>query len=368
MHNILAIESSCDETAVAIYNSHDGLLAHSIFSQIDMHKEYGGVVPELASRDHLNKICPLIYDCINKVVQTGQIKQANISLDNIDAIAYTAGPGLAGALLVGAGVANSLAYAAKKPIIPIHHLEGHILSPLLDIPKQEHSCIFPFMCLLVSGGNTQLILVKNIGEYTLLGETLDDAAGEAFDKTAKILGMPYPGGALVSMHAEQGQDVYNFPRPMLHSKDLDFSFSGLKTAVLNQVQKIKLNNININVNDINQQDINNICASFVASSIDVLVHKSINAMNFINSSNTDNSNKVKNIIVCGGVSANKQLRAKMSLTCAKFGYNAIYPSLQWCTDNAAMIALSASLHYSKNTLCATYNYDFAVYPRWELYK
>ena len=217
---ILGIETSCDETGVAIYCSNRGILANTLHSQIELHQLYGGVVPELASRDHIKRIIPLVEECFS---------QAKINKDDIDGVAYTSGPGLNGALLVGAGVANGLAFSINKPIIPIHHLEGHLLSPLLQSNSQPQT---PFIALLVSGGHSQIILVSEIGSYTLLGDTLDDAAGEAFDKTAKMLDLPYPGGKYIAQLAINGQDVYNLPRPMINSKDLNMSFSGLKTAVL----------------------------------------------------------------------------------------------------------------------------------------
>jgi N6-L-threonylcarbamoyladenine synthase len=328
--NILAIESSCDETAVAIYNSENGLLSHALYSQISLHQAYGGVVPELASRDHLEKITPLIQQ---------SLADAKIKLNNIDIFAYTQGPGLAGALLVGASVANSMAFALNKPILGIHHLEGHILSPLLDT---SNNLAFPFLCLLVSGGNTQLIWVQDVNEYEMLGETLDDSAGEAFDKTAKLLGMPYPGGPQVSQMANLGQDIYNFPRPMQHSNCLDFSFAGLKTAVLTQVKLMG------GVENLTEIDKSNICASFVAATTDILSLKCMKAMKMIKENKSLSENKSLILVVAGGVSANSQLRDKLNASCAKNKYQVYYPPLKWCTDNAAMIALVADLKIKKN--------------------
>ncbi len=349
--NILAIESSCDETAVAIYNNENGLLSHALHSQIPLHQAYGGVVPELASRDHLAKIIPLIQQ---------SLFEANINLNNIDIFAYTQGPGLAGALLVGASTANSMAFALNKPILGIHHLEGHILSPLLDTSSTLE---FPFLCLLVSGGNTQLIWVQDVNEYEILGETLDDSAGEAFDKTAKLLGMPYPGGPQVSKIAHQGEDIYNFPRPMQHSNCLDFSFAGLKTAVLTQVKRMG------GAENLTEQNKADICASFVEATTDVLSFKCMKAMRMIKESKKLKLNAELNLVVCGGVSANLQLREKLNIICAKHKYQIYYPPLKWCTDNAAMIALAADLKIKKNPelLKNFANGNFDVLPRMKLH-
>lgn len=339
MRNILAIESSCDETAVAIYNSTRGLLGHSLFSQINLHKDYGGVVPELASRDHLIKITPLINSCL---------KTANLELDEIDVFAYTKGPGLAGSLLIGAGLANTLAFCCNKPIIGIHHLEGHILSPFLSTNKPN----FPFLCLLVSGGHTQLIWIEDISKYQILGETLDDSAGEAFDKTAKLLGMDYPGGPIVSEYALQGQQIYKFPKPMQHSPCLDFSFAGLKTSVLTQVKKMQT---------LSTQDKYNICASFVHACTDILTIKSVKAIK----QKLQEHQKIS-LVVCGGVSANTQLRDKLNKAGMQNNFDVYYPPLEWCTDNAAMIAVAASLKLDKDLSLASKNYDFEIKPRWDL--
>ncbi|MEN9947073.1 MAG: tRNA ((37)-N6)-threonylcarbamoyltransferase complex transferase subunit TsaD [Pseudomonadota bacterium] len=332
---ILGIESSCDETGLAIYDSKKGLLANSLFSQIELHQEYGGVVPELASRDHLRKIIPLLDQCLN---------QAQLNLDQIDAIAYTAGPGLNGALLIGASVANSLAYACKLPTIPIHHLEGHLLSPLLTNPHLKP----PFVALLASGGHSQLIAVKQIGDYELLGDTLDDAAGEAFDKTAKMLGLPYPGGRYIAKLAEDGQMEYSLPRPMLHSGDLTMSFSGLKTAVLTLI-----NNLHHQGVVVEGQVLADLAYSIEQSITDVLVKKSLLAVQ---------QTGFKTIVVSGGVSANLTLRTKLDQALAKIKSKAYYPPLDLCTDNGAMIALAGAYRLEQQKL----DYSFTVKPRWSL--
>ena len=273
---ILGIETSCDETGIALYDSNKGLLGHTLHSQIDLHAEYGGVVPELASRDHIRYIIPLINQLLNKT---------SIAKEAINAIAYTAGPGLSGALLVGSTVGESLSFALGIPSIPVHHLEGHLLAPMLEDTKP----VFPFLALLVSGGHTQIIHVKQIGQYDIVGDTLDDAAGEAFDKTAQLLGLGYPGGAKLSKLAESGKPKYDLPKPMLHSKDFDFSFSGLKTAVLTLVKKQPELTNTIKAN---------IAASFQESITEVLIFKTLKAMNSLN---------LNQIVVSGGVGANKQL-------------------------------------------------------------
>lgn len=328
---ILGIETSCDETAIALYNSELGLLAHSLYSQIELHAQYGGVVPELASRDHIKRIVPLIYQCLS---------DASCSLNDIDAIAYTAGPGLNGALLIGASVANGLAFSLGKPVIQIHHLEGHLLSPFLC----EEKPTLPFIALLVSGGHTQIIAVEEVGKYQLLGDSLDDAAGEAFDKTAKLLGLGYPGGKYIADLAINGQDIYKLPRPMLNSNNLDFSFSGLKTAVLLLVNKIK------EQKDITLEIKQNLAASIEEAITDVLAKKVATAVG---------QTKISTVVVSGGVSANLTLRKKLNnLKNTKI----YYPPLDLCTDNGAMIAI-AGLYRYKN---AKFNYDFSVYPRWRL--
>ena len=277
---VLGVESSCDETGIALYDSAAGLLSHALHSQVAMHAEYGGVVPELASRDHIRRIVPLLREALAR---------AGRQLSEVDAIAYTRGPGLAGALLVGCAFAEALAVALDRPTIPVHHLEGHLLSPLLSSDPPA----FPFVALLVSGGHTQLMRVTGVGAYELLGETVDDAAGEAFDKSAKLLGLPYPGGALLSKLAEQGSPgVYQLPRPMLHSGDLDFSFSGLKTAVLTLVRHQGA--------VLTEEFRANAARAFQEAIVEVLVRKSLQAMK---------QTGLKQLVVAGGVGANRQLRS-----------------------------------------------------------
>lgn len=334
---VLGIESSCDETGLALYDTQRGLLAHALHSQIAMHREYGGVVPELASRDHIRRILPLLEEVLEK---------SSVTHASIDAIAYTQGPGLAGALLVGASVANALAMAWAKPVIGIHHLEGHLLSPLLvDEPPP-----FPFVALLVSGGHTQLMRVADVGVYETLGETLDDAAGEAFDKTAKLLGLGYPGGPEISKLAQDGTSgAITLPRPMLHSGDLDFSFSGLKTAVLTHVKRYG--------ETVPERDKANLARAFVDAAVDVLVAKSLAALK---------RTALKRLVVAGGVGANRQLRAALSAAAAKRGFDVHYPDLSLCTDNGAMIALAGALRVQRWPQQAAYDYAFTVKPRWDL--
>ena len=329
---ILGIETSCDETGIALYDSNKGLLGHTLHSQIDLHAEYGGVVPELASRDHIRYIIPLINQLLNKT---------SIAKEAINAIAYTAGPGLSGALLVGSTVGESLSFALGIPSIPVHHLEGHLLAPMLEDKKP----VFPFLALLVSGGHTQIIHVKRIGQYDIVGDTLDDAAGEAFDKTAQLLGLGYPGGAALSKLAESGKPKYDLPKPMLHSKDFDFSFSGLKTAVLTLVKKQP------ELTDIIKA---NIAASFQESITEVLIYKTVKAMNSLN---------LNQIVVSGGVGANKQLREKLTKLSQEDNFQLFFPSLEFCTDNGAMIALAGYLRYA---LSEKKDYRFTVMPRWRL--
>jgi N6-L-threonylcarbamoyladenine synthase len=334
---VLGIESSCDETGLALYDTERGLLAHALHSQIAMHREYGGVVPELASRDHIRRALPLLEEVLER---------AGTARTAIDAIAYTQGPGLAGALLVGASIANSLAMAWDIPTIGIHHLEGHLLSPLLvDEPPP-----FPFVALLVSGGHTQLMRVTDVGVYETLGETLDDAAGEAFDKTAKLLGLGYPGGPEVSRLAEFGTPgAVSLPRPMLHSGDLDFSFSGLKTAVLTQVKKLGSN--------VCEQAKADLARGFVDAAVDVLAAKSLAALK---------QTKLKRLVVAGGVGANRQLREALSAAAKKRGFDVHYPDLSLCTDNGAMIALAGALRLQRWPEQAGKDYAFTVKPRWDL--
>lgn len=335
----LGIESSCDETGIALYQTGHGLLAHALHTQVDMHGEYGGVVPELASRDHVQRVVPLI----RKV-----LCDANISLDQISAIAYTQGPGLGGALLVGASVANALAYTLDIPAIGIHHLEGHLLSPLLSDPAPG----FPFVALLVSGGHTQLMRVDAVGHYTLLGETMDDAAGEAFDKSAKLLGLGYPGGpALAKLAAQGSPERFKLPRPMLHSGDLNFSFSGLKTAVLTLARQNGISEQKASDTQI-RADI--ACATQEAI-IDVLVCKAQAALL---------QTGLNQLVVAGGVGANQLLRQRLSEDIGKHGGKVFYPDMQFCTDNGAMIAFAGALRLALQQGRKEYRFD--VKPRWDL--
>ncbi|HEX9195072.1 MAG TPA: tRNA (adenosine(37)-N6)-threonylcarbamoyltransferase complex transferase subunit TsaD [Azonexus sp.] len=333
---ILGIESSCDETGIALYDSTAGLLSHALHSQVAMHAEYGGVVPELASRDHIRRVVPLLRSTV---------EYAGKSLADIDAIAYTRGPGLAGALLVGCAFAEGLAVALDKPTIPVHHLEGHLLSPLLSNDPPS----FPFVALLVSGGHTQLMRVSGVGEYELLGETLDDAAGEAFDKSAKLLGLPYPGGALLSKLAEQGTPgVYELPRPMLHSGDLNFSFSGLKTAVLTLVRE--------QGESLTDEFRTNAARAFQEAIVEVLVKKSLRALK---------QTGLGQLVVAGGVGANKQLRATLDTEARRKRFRVRYPELEFCTDNGAMIALAGCLRLRAGAAAKPAG-EFTVQPRWPL--
>ena len=333
---VLGVESSCDETGIALYDSAAGLLSHALYSQVAMHAEYGGVVPELASRDHIRRVVPLLREALGLAGKT---------LDEVDAVAYTRGPGLAGALLVGCAFAEALAVAIDKPTIPVHHLEGHLLSPLLSSTPPT----FPFVALLVSGGHTQLMKVTGVGEYELLGETLDDAAGEAFDKSAKLLGLPYPGGALLSKLAEQGTPgVYELPRPMLHSGDLSFSFSGLKTAVLTLVRE--------HADEMTDEFKANAARAFQEAIVEVLVKKSLKAMK---------QTGLKQLVVAGGVGANKQLRATLNDEAKRKRFRVYYPELEFCTDNGAMIALAGSLRLLSGSSSKVAG-SFAVQPRWPL--
>ena len=334
---ILGVESSCDETGIALYDTQRGLLAHALHSQVAMHEAYGGVVPELASRDHIRRAIPLLEQTF---------ADAGVARDAIDAVAYTQGPGLAGALLVGASVACSLALALDKPVLGIHHLEGHLLSPLLAADPPA----FPFVALLVSGGHTQLMRVDGVGQYDLLGETVDDAAGEAFDKSAKLLGLGYPGGPAISRLAEFGDPAaYHLPRPMLHSKNLDFSFSGLKTAVLTVVKKQTTN--------LCDQDKANIARGFVDAVVDVLVAKCMTALK---------QTGLKRLVIAGGVGANKQLRAALNEAARKRRFAVFYPALEFCTDNGAMIAFAGAMRLQAQPQAATRDYAFTVRPRWPL--
>ena len=307
---VLGIETSCDETGVAIYDSARGLLADALYSQIALHREYGGVVPELASRDHVRKCLPLLDEVFAK---------AKLQHAAIDGVAFTAGPGLAGALMVGACIGRSLAYAWNVPALGIHHMEAHLLAPMLEAQPPP----LPFVALLVSGGHTQLVRVDGIGRYTLLGESLDDAAGEAFDKCAKMLGLPYPGGPELAKLAEQGAARFAFPRPMLNRPGLDFSFSGLKTAVLTAIREQSQNSA------IDAQTRADIAASFQAAVVETLVGKARRALQHTG---------LKTLVLAGGVSANKNLRQQLDRDLAAIGARAFYARPQYCTDNGAMIA------------------------------
>lgn len=334
---VLGVESSCDETGLALYDTERGLLSHALHSQVAMHEEYGGVVPELASRDHIRRAIPLLEQVL---------AHAAIKAEQIDAIAYTQGPGLAGALLVGSSIACGLALALDKPVLGVHHLEGHLLSPLLASEPPE----FPFVALLVSGGHTQLMRVDGVGRYALLGETLDDAAGEAFDKSAKLLGLGYPGGPAISRLADFGDPLaYKLPRPMLHSKDLNFSFSGLKTAVLTVVKSQQTN--------ICEQDKANIARGFVDAIVDVLTAKCLKALK---------ETHLKRLVIAGGVGANRQLREALNAAAQKKRFRVYYPELEFCTDNGAMIAFAGALRLKGNPAAATRDYAFNVRPRWPL--
>ena len=327
---ILGIESSCDETGIALYDSETGQLAHALHSQVAMHAEYGGVVPELASRDHIRRALPL-----TRQVMT----EAGLGLADLDGIAYTQGPGLAGALLVGASIASGLGVALGIPVIGVHHLEGHLLSPLLADPKPE----FPFVALLVSGGHTQLMRVDGVGRYQLLGETLDDAAGEAFDKTAQLLGLGYPGGPAIASLADRGDAYrYKLPRPMLNSGDLEFSFAGLKTAVLTLVKR----------EGVNQAA--DIAAAFQLAAVDVLAAKSLLALR---------QTRLKRLVVAGGVGANRLLRQHLNDEASRRGFQVYYPPLDLCTDNGAMIAYAGSQRMRGALPNAG---QFSIRPRWDL--
>ena len=338
---ILGIESSCDETGVALVRSTGGvavptLLAHALHSQIEMHQAYGGVVPELASRDHIRRVLPLTE---------AVMAEAGQRLADVDVVAYTRGPGLAGALLVGAGVACALGAALDKPVLGVHHLEGHLLSPFLSADPPE----FPFVALLVSGGHTQLMRVDGVGRYELLGETIDDAAGEAFDKSAKLMGLGYPGGPALSRLAEQGSaTAFKLPRPLLHSGNLDFSFAGLKTAVLTQAKKL---------GDELQARKADLAASTEAAIVDVLVRKTLTALR---------QTGLQRVVVAGGVGANRHLRSQLNAACTQQKVRVHYPELHLCTDNGAMIAMAAAMRLQSGQQQARFDYAFDVKPRWPL--
>lgn len=367
---VLGIESSCDETGVALYDTEQGLLAHALHSQVDMHAAYGGVVPELASRDHIRRALPLTSLVLS---------QANKTLQDVEGVAYTQGPGLAGALLVGTSIAQSLAFALNVPSVGVHHLEGHLLAPLLeDNPPQ-----FPFVALLVSGGHSQLMRVDGIGRYTLLGDTLDDAAGEAFDKTAKLLGLGYPGGPALAKLASQGRPRFSLPRPMLHSKDLNFSFSGLKTAVLTLVNQqqthpakqsdtsrhltnvVDSKNSTVSINCKNPQSIEDdlawradVAYEFQEAVTEILTAKCMSALR---------ETGLDSLVVSGGVGANARLREKLNAATKRKMCKVSYPRLEFCTDNGAMIAFAGAMRLQAQDFSAKQqDYGFSIKARWDL--
>jgi len=339
---VLGIETSCDETGVALVEASKGketprLLAQALHSQIDMHAAYGGVVPELASRDHIRRVLPLTREVLH---------EAGVGLESIDVVAYTRGPGLAGALLVGAGAASALAAALGKAVLGVHHLEGHLLSPFLSADPPS----FPFVALLVSGGHTQLLEVTDVGSYRLLGDTIDDAAGEAFDKSAKLLGLGYPGGPALARLAEFGDPTaYVLPRPLLNRASLDFSFAGLKTAV--RTHALKLEGANCD------QPRADLAAATQEAIVDVLVRKSIAALDCTG---------MNRLVVAGGVSANAALRSRLAAECAKRDARLYTPDIALCTDNGAMIALAAAMRLQRGIDAGSNDYAFDVLPRWPL--
>jgi N6-L-threonylcarbamoyladenine synthase len=331
---ILGIETSCDETGVALYDTGAGLLGEALHSQADMHALYGGVVPELASRDHVRRLLPLTASVL---------ESARRRIEDVDLIAYTQGPGLGGALLVGASIATGIGLALGRPVVGIHHLEGHLLSPLLSEPRPS----FPFIALLVSGGHTQLMRVDGVGRYALLGETQDDAAGEAFDKTATLLGLGYPGGPALAKLAEGGNPkAFDFPRPTLAAGSLDFSFSGLKTAVLTRLRALG------GIDDAMRADL---AASFQAAIVDVLAAKCMGALA---------REGLQSLVVAGGVGANSSLRQRLRDDAGKAGAQVYFPPLTLCTDNGAMIAFAAALKYAEGVTAGAES--FPIFPRWDL--
>jgi N6-L-threonylcarbamoyladenine synthase len=325
---VLGIETSCDETGLAVYDTESGLLGHTVYSQVELHAEYGGVVPELASRDHVRKLLPLLKQLF-----------AELNIDSVDGVAYTAGPGLVGALLVGTSVGRSLAWAWDIPAIAVHHMEGHLLAPMLS----ENPPAFPFVALLVSGGHTQLVEVKDVGQYRMLGESLDDAAGEAFDKTAKLLGLGYPGGPQLAKLAQQGRPgIYQFPRPMLNRPGLDFSFSGLKTFALTTWQNSAQD----------EQSRADIAYAFEEAVVDTLARKCARALK---------QTGLKRLVMAGGVSANARLRQRLHALGA--GFQVYYPELKLCTDNGAMIAYTGALRLQAGQYSEA---EFNAQARWAL--
>ncbi|MDC0598989.1 tRNA (adenosine(37)-N6)-threonylcarbamoyltransferase complex transferase subunit TsaD [Candidatus Pseudothioglobus singularis] len=326
----LGIESSCDETGIGIYTSESGLISHKLFSQVSLHAEYGGVVPELASRDHIQRAIPLIKEALN---------ESGIKLNELTGIAYTAGPGLSGALLVGGSIGQSLAWGLGIPALGVHHMEGHLLAPLLEVERPE----FPFVALLVSGGHTLLVDVPRIGEYKILGESLDDAVGEGFDKTAKILGLGYPGGPALANLAKQGdKNRFTFPRPMTDRPGLDFSFSGLKTYARNTFIDFP-------------EEKANIAKAFEVAATETLTIKCNRALK---------QTGYKTLVVAGGVSANLSLRESLNEMTTKNNASVFYPALDFCTDNGAMIALAG--HYRFLAGQSNQNYEITIKPRWSL--
>ena len=333
---ILGLETSCDETGVALYDTERGLLAHALFSQIDIHVEYGGVVPELASRDHVRKTLPLIEEVLD---------EAGCTAKDIDGVAYTAGPGLVGALMVGATLARALAWGWGVPVLGVHHMEGHLLAPMLEAQHPE----FPFVALLVSGGHTQLVRVDGIGQYRLLGESLDDAAGEAFDKAAKMLGLPYPGGPHIAQLAQNGNpERFDFPRPMVNRPGLDFSFSGLKTYTLNTVADCR------QAGALGEQDKCDIARAFEDAVVATLVIKCRRALR---------QEDLKTLVIAGGVSANSSLRSGLERALAKEGATVFYPAPMFCTDNGAMIAYAGAQRLQAGQVDDD---DTRVRPRWPM--
>ncbi|MEL6114541.1 MULTISPECIES: tRNA (adenosine(37)-N6)-threonylcarbamoyltransferase complex transferase subunit TsaD [Photobacterium] len=329
---ILGIETSCDETGVAIYDDEKGLLAHELYSQVKLHADYGGVVPELASRDHVKKTIPLIKQAL---------ADAGLTPADLDGVAYTAGPGLVGALLVGATIGRSLAYAWNLPAVAVHHMEGHLLAPMLEDNPPE----FPFVALLVSGGHTMMVEVKGIGEYRILGESIDDAAGEAFDKTAKLMGLDYPGGPLLSKLADKGTaGRFTFPRPMTDRPGMDFSFSGLKTFAANTIRG----------NDDDEQTRADIAYAFQEAVVDTLAIKCKRALK---------ETGFKRLVIAGGVSANKHLRAELAALMEKLGGEVFYPRTEFCTDNGAMIAYAGMQRLKNQEIM---DLSVKAHPRWPI--
>ena len=329
---VLGIETSCDETGVAVYDDQQGLLAHALYSQVALHAEFGGVVPELASRDHVRKLLPLVREVMDR---------AGTGPGDLDGVAYTAGPGLIGALLVGACAGRSLAWAWGLPAVAVHHMEGHLLAPMLEDPAPE----FPFVALLVSGGHTQIVEVRGLGRYRILGETLDDAAGEAFDKTAKVLGLGYPGGPAVARMAEKGSPGrLKLPRPLLDRPGLDFSFSGLKTAVIVGIRDMEMD----------EPTRADVAAEFQEAVVDTLVARSLRALE---------TTGVRRLVIAGGVGANRRLRARLGEAVRGIGGEVFYPRIEFCTDNGAMIALAGAFRLAAGEHAAT---GIEARARWDL--